>query len=54
MVIKINEKRWMNENVICEYLDEIWIHKSGEKFMEKDEIITDNIERQFEESLEEN
>ena len=42
---------WLQQE---KHLDEIWIHKSGEKFMEKDEIITDNIERQFEESLEEN
>jgi len=40
---------WLQQE---KHLDEIWIHKSGEKFMEKDEIITDNIERQFEDSLE--
>tara|TARA_Y100000310_G_C20632434_1_gene789356 strand:- start:855 stop:1679 length:825 start_codon:yes stop_codon:yes gene_type:complete len=34
------------------HLEEIWIHKSGEQFITKDEIITDNIERKFEEQIE--
>lgn len=36
------------------HLDEIWIHKDGKQFIEKDDIITDKIERQFEDSLEKN
>ena len=40
---------WLQQE---KHLDEIWIHKSGEAFITKDEIITDNIERSFEELLE--
>jgi segregation and condensation protein A len=40
---------WLHQK---EHLEEIWIHKDGEQFITKDEIITDNIERKFEESLE--
>jgi len=39
---------WLHQE---KYLEEIWIHKDGEKFITKDEIITDNIERKFEESI---
>lgn len=33
------------------HLEDIWIHKSGEQFIQRDEIITDSIERSFENSL---
>ncbi|MEM3113190.1 MAG: segregation/condensation protein A [Candidatus Pacearchaeota archaeon] len=42
-------KLWLHQE---KHLEEIWIHKSGEGFIKKDEIITDNIEREFEEMLE--
>jgi len=42
-------KLWLQQH---NHFEEIWIHKDGREFMQENEIITDNIERQFEESLE--
>lgn len=39
---------WLQQEA---HLDEIWIHKSGKQFIQRDEIITDSIERSFENSL---
>ena len=41
-------KLWLQQE---KHLDEIWIHKNGEQFIVRDEIITDKIEEQFEDSL---
>jgi len=40
---------WLQQN---KHLEEIWLHKNGDEFVEKDDIITDNIEAEFEKSLE--
>tara|TARA_Y100000310_G_scaffold265673_1_gene276851 strand:+ start:82 stop:909 length:828 start_codon:yes stop_codon:yes gene_type:complete len=40
---------WLHQE---NHLEEIWIHKDGEQFITKDEIVTDNIERKFEEQIE--
>ncbi|MBS3072659.1 segregation/condensation protein A [Candidatus Pacearchaeota archaeon] len=45
-----HNKLWLQQE---KHLEEIWIHKSGEQFMQKDDIITNKLESQFEESLEE-
>ena len=42
---------WLQQN---HHLDEIWVHKNGDKFIEKDDIITDKIEAEFENNLENN
>jgi len=42
-------KLWLQQE---KHLDEIWIHKSGKQFIQKDDIITSHIEEQFEEKLE--
>ena len=39
---------WLHQEA---HLDEIWIHKSGEKFIQRDEIITNRIENKFEDAL---
>jgi len=41
-------KLWLQQE---KHLDEIWIHKNGEKFIQRDEIITSSIEEEFEEEL---
>lgn len=43
-------KVWLHQP---KHFDEIWVHKDGKEFMQQDDIITDKIERKFEESLEE-
>ena len=40
---------WLQQN---SHLDDIWIHKSGDQFIQRDEIITDSIEREFENQIE--
>ena len=45
-----HNKLWLQQE---NHFDEIWIHKDGSKFMERDEILTGKIEEKFEESLEE-
>ncbi|MAG07582.1 hypothetical protein CMI46_02095 [Candidatus Pacearchaeota archaeon] len=45
-----HNKLWLQQE---RHFDEIWIHKDGKKFMERDEILTGKIEEKFEESLEE-
>ena len=43
-----HNKLWLQQE---KHFDEIWIHKDGSKFIQKDEIITSGIEEQFENSL---
>jgi len=48
-----HDKLWLHQE---NHFDEIWIHKDGSQFQmpdEMNEIITDTLEEQFEESLEE-
>ena len=42
------DKLWLHQE---SHLQEIWIHKDGEKFIQKDDIITNNLESEFEEML---
>ncbi|MEK6873304.1 MAG: segregation/condensation protein A [Nanoarchaeota archaeon] len=44
-----HNKLWLQQNA---HLEEIWIHKSGKQFIQKDEIITNKLENQFEDKLE--
>ncbi|MFA5019904.1 MAG: segregation/condensation protein A [Candidatus Pacearchaeota archaeon] len=43
-------KLWLQQE---KHFEEIWIHKDGSQFIQKDEILTDEIEREFEDNLEE-
>ncbi len=43
-----HNKLWLHQK---KHFDEIWIHKNGEKFIKRDEIITNKIEGKFEEQL---
>ncbi|MEA3329331.1 MAG: segregation/condensation protein A [Nanoarchaeota archaeon] len=43
-----HNKLWLAQE---NHFDEIWIHKDGSKFINRDEIITGKIEEKFEESL---
>ncbi len=44
-----HNKLYLNQ---LKHFDEIWIHKDGSKFFQKDEIVTSNIENEFEKVLE--
>lgn len=46
-----HNKLWLQQH---QHFDEIWIHKDGREFMQKGDIIPDNLEEQFEEMIEEN
>ncbi|MEM3074734.1 MAG: segregation/condensation protein A [Candidatus Pacearchaeota archaeon] len=45
-----NNNLWLHQE---KHLDEIWIYKNKEHLIKKEEVIIDNIERNFEESLDE-
>jgi segregation and condensation protein A len=44
-----HNKLWLHQE---KHFDEIWIHRDGSKFIQKDEIITTKLEENFEKSLE--
>ena len=45
-----HNKLWLQQE---RHLEEIWIHKSGKQFIQRDEIITNKLEAQFEDRLDE-
>src|SRR3989338_7033902 len=45
-----HNKLWLQQE---RHLEEIWIHKSGKQFIQRDEIITNKLEAQFEDKLDE-